>query len=71
MLSAILSIAAAVVVLLGIAYFVLTYLPYIVDFFNSIYDAFSAFTELVPPWLAAFAVAPLILFIVGVIIKLL
>lgn len=71
MLSAILTIAGAIVALLAIVYFVLTYLPVIIEFFNSIFDAYSSIVSSIPPWLAAFAIAPLILFIIGVIVKLL
>ena len=71
MLSAILTIAGAIVVIVAIAYFATTYLPIAVDFFNSIYDAFGAFTQLVPSWLLAFALVPLLLCVVGIIIKLL
>ena len=71
MLSAVLAIAGAIVVIVALAYFATTYLPVITEFFNSIYDVFGAFTQLVPPWLLAFALVPLLLCVIGIIIKLL
>lgn len=71
MLSTILTIATAVIAIAVVAYFILMYLPDIINFCNSIFDAFAAFSDLVPDWLLAFALVPLLLFIIGVIIKLL
>lgn len=71
MLSTILAIATAVIIVATIAYFILTYLPDVINFCNSIFDAFASFSDLVPDWLLAFALVPLLLFIIGIIIKLL
>ena len=71
MVSLIISILTCVAVL-GAIYFVVAYLaPYMADFVDSITVAMQDFSALVPPWLLAFALIPLVLFIVGVIIKLL
>lgn len=71
LLSTILAIAGAVVLIAAVAYFIVTYLPYIINFFNSITEAYVSFTDLIPDWLLPFAFVPIILFVIGVLIKLL
>lgn len=71
MVSLIISILTCVAVL-GAIYLVIAYFaPYMVEFVDSITAAMQDFSALVPPWLLAFALIPLVLFVIGIIIKLL
>lgn len=71
MLSTVLFIAAAVALVAGVAYFVFTYAPYVIEFFNSIVGAYHIMVDSLPDWLLPYAMIPLILAVVGLLIKLL
>jgi hypothetical protein len=69
MLSILLFLAGAVALIAGVSYFIFTYGNYVVDFFNSLISSWSSVTDLLPSWLLPFATIPILLFIVGVLVK--
>lgn len=71
MLSIVLFIATAVALLAGIAYFIFTYAPYVIEFFNDIVGSYSIIVDALPDWLLPYALVPLIFAVVGFLIKVL
>lgn len=71
MLSVVLFIATAIALIAGVAYFVFTYAPYVIDFFNSIFGAYHILVDALPDWLLPYAMIPLVLAVVGLLIKVL
>ena len=71
MTSILLFIASAVALIGGIAYFVFTYAPIIANFWNSMYEFYTSVVEYFPDWLVPFLAIPILIGLVGLLIKLL
>ena len=71
MISILLFIGGIVALIAGICLFVFNYAPFISNFFNSITSNYSFFFDLLPSWLLPWALVPLALAGIGLLIKLL
>lgn len=71
MLSAVLFIASAIAIIVGIAIFVFRYAPFVADLWNNAFDAISNLQNLVPDWLLPFAGVAVALALIGLLVKLL
>lgn len=71
MISILLSIVSAIVIIAGVVYLHYSYSPIISDFVDQISAQFEAITSLIPSWLYPFVAIVLLIFVIGIIIKLL
>lgn len=71
MLSAIIFIASAIAVVLGIAAVIFVYGPYIVNGVNQLFEVINQISSVIPSWLAPFLLLSIALGIISIIIKLL
>lgn len=71
MLSAVLFIASAIAIIVGIAIFVHRYAPYVADLWNNAFDAIENIKNLLPDWLLPFAGVAVALALIGLLVKLL
>lgn len=70
MTSIVLFIASAIAVIAGVAYAVYNYVPYIVNFWNSILETFETIKEYFPDWILPYLWIPVTLCVIGILIKL-
>lgn len=71
MTSILLFIASAIALVAGIAYFVFTYAPFVINFWNNVVQSFQVITELFPEWLVPYLWIPITLGVIGILIKVL
>lgn len=71
MITILLGILSAIVVIAGVAYIVYSYAPDITNITDQIQTQIDNITAIVPEWLAPFIAVVSVIFIFGIIIKLL
>lgn len=71
MITIIIAILSAIVVIAGIAYIVYSYAPDIANITEQLQTQIDTITSFVPEWLAPFIAVISVIFIFGIIIKLL
>lgn len=70
MFTILLAIAAAVIFLLGIAYFFSDSFASLLELWNSAYSAVTSFLSMYPDWFYAFVVVGLLVAVVSLVVKL-
>lgn len=71
MTSILLFIGSVLALVGGIVYFVFTYAPMIADFWNSSFEMYAQIVEFFPDWLLPYLSIPLLIGLIGLLIKLL
>lgn len=71
MISILVFIASVIALIGGVAYFVFEYAPLVADFWNNCFNFYTSLIEYFPDWLLPYLAIPLLIGIVGLLIKLL